>query len=158
MLRSTCMLLLFVVGASACRSRDAREAPASQAVRPRLAHATQADLARELDEADRHGTWSDVRRRWQGQEVRWNVTWRRLLCASESSCHVAAFPIQRPAKHGWMPALELAPGELAKIERACESHDPCDIAIAGTLRDLEVSGELPTSLKISDVRLAYTSG
>lgn len=159
MLNRTSMWLLLLLGAAlcACRGRDAREAPASHGVASRLAHATQGDLARELDEADRHGTWTDVRRRWQGQPVRWNVTWRRLLCGDERTCHVTAFPIQRPAKHGWMPALELARGELAKIERACESHDPCDITIEGTLRELEVSGELPTSLKISDVRLVGTA-
>src|SRR2546423_6350801 len=125
--------LLLVAALCACRGGDVREAPASHAsARPALAHATPGDLARELEEADRHGTWTDVRGRWQGQLLRWTVTWRRLLCADASACHVAAFPIQRPAKHGWMPALAFAPGELAKLERACGSQDPCDIAIEGT--------------------------
>ena len=142
----------------ACRGRTADEESTSRAVsaRPALAHASQADLARELDEAERHGTWTELRRRWQGQPLHWKVTRQRLLCLQASACHVAAFPIERPAKHGWMPALQFAPGEFDRLQRACGSQDQCDIEIEGTLSDLEVSAELPTSLRISEVKITGT--
>src|SRR6476646_2020615 len=74
-------------------------------VPPMLAHATQAHRAPELAEADRRGTWTDVKKRWQGQTLRWTVTRYSALCHDEGTCHIAPFPVQRPAKHGWMPAL-----------------------------------------------------
>jgi hypothetical protein len=67
--------------------------------------------------------------------------------------HVAAFPIQRPAQHGWLPALELAPGELAKLDTACAGAERCELTFEGTLKELAVSAELPTSVRFGDVRV-----
>jgi hypothetical protein len=147
--------IILAAALCACHGRDAREgsAPRDVAARPALAHATQADLARELDDADRHGTWADVRARWQGQQLHWNVTRQRLLCSSPSACHVAVFPIERPAKHGWLPELDFAPGEFEKLEAQCQGHDQCDVAIDGTLAALQASADLPTSVRIADVRI-----
>jgi hypothetical protein len=142
-----------VLFAAACHRDDHRAKPApSLAIKP-LEHASQADLARELDEADRHATWGDVRHRWAGQHLRWTVTRYTPLCRTASECHVAAFPIQRPAKHGWMPALALASGEWSKIESGCGNAAQCELVIEGTVGDLEVSGDLPTSLKLTDVHV-----
>ncbi len=154
-MKSRTAIVIFLVELCACRARDSRDVPAStrSAPKPVLAHATQQDLARELDDADRDGTWPEVRARWQGQRLHWTVTRQRSLCGSVDECHVAAFPITRPAKVGWMPALQLAPGEWAKLAAGCGDAEQCQLEIEGTLAELVVSPELPTSLKFSDVRI-----
>jgi hypothetical protein len=141
---------------AACHARD--DAPISTTGHgPALAHASQADLARELDDADRLGTWSDVRHRWQGQAVEWTVTRHRLLCRSEAACHVAAFPVQRPAQRGWLPALSFAPGEYAKLDAACGQAERCEVVIGATVGKLDVSGELPTSVQLVNVRVEHAT-
>jgi len=140
-------LLLAALGA--CTSSHDAPKPA----REPLEHATQADLARELDTAERTGAWNDVRARWQGRELHWSVTRQRVLCRTADACHVAAFPIQRPAQHGWMPGLRFADGEFAKVESACGTAEQCELEIVGTLDELLASPELPTSLKLGDVKV-----
>jgi hypothetical protein len=152
LLRSTCLLLV-VVGAAACNSEDRRSPPPAKDVSPALTKATQADLAAELADADRLGTWSEVRRRWQGQALRWRVTRHAMLCRTADACHVAAFPVERPAKHGWMPGLSFAPGQFAALEARCGDRPTCEVTIEGTLARLEVSGELPTNLAFTNVRI-----
>jgi hypothetical protein len=120
---------------------------------PKQSTATQADLARELDEADRRGTQPAFKQHWQGLALHWTVTRQRLLCLSADACHVAPFAIERPAKHGWMPALAFAPGEFAKVEAGCGAAEQCELEFEGKLDELNVSGELPTSLRFSDVRV-----
>lgn len=129
----TSLLLLLGVALCACRGHDAREVSGARGVaaRPALAHASQDDLARELDDADRHGTWNTVRARWEGQHVHWKVTRYRALCRDAAACHVAAFPVQRPAQHGWMPALSFAPGAFAKVEQQCGKAERCELEIDG---------------------------
>ncbi len=157
-MKSRTAIVFFLVELCACHSRDAREVPASTRSAPKmLAHATQEDLTRDLDDADRRGTWPEVRARWQGQRLHWTVTRQRLLCRSVDACHVAAFPITRPAKVGWMPELRLAPGEWPKLEAACGDAEQCRLEIEGTLAELAVSAELPTSLKFSDVHVVQVS-
>jgi len=118
-----------------------------------LEHATQADLAQEIGDAERLGTWREVQHRWQGQTLRWTVTRQRVLCGSADDCNVAAFPVQRPAKQGWLPLLTFAAGQYDALARACSSQDPCEVSIEGTLSALEVSPELPTKVQLSNVRL-----
>ena len=120
---------------------------------PALAHAAAADLAREIADADRLGTWTELARRWQGQTVRWTVTRQRLLCRSADDCNVAAFPIQRPARQGWMPQLVFAPGQFDALARRCGDREQCEVEIEATLGRLEVSPELPTSVQLSNVKL-----
>jgi hypothetical protein len=145
------MLLIALV---ACHGRDERhQAPVLTPHKPALAHSSQSDLAQELDDADRRGTWGDVRYRWQGQQLEWTVTRHRALCRDAALCHVAAFPIQRPAQRGWLPGLEFAPGEFHKLEAACGTAEQCELVIAGTLSKLEASGDMPTSVKLSNVRV-----
>ena len=81
------------------------------------------------------------------------MTRQRTLCQSAELCNVAPFPIQRPATHGWLPALHFAPGEFARLDAACGTAAQCDITIRGTLRELSVSPEMPTSMKFSGVTL-----
>ena len=142
---------MLMIGTLACHGRDDAKPAAAKAAKLKLDHASQRDLARELDDADRLGTWSDVRHRWQGQDLEWTVTRHRALCGAETACHVAAFPVMRPAQRGWLPELRFAPGEYAKLDAACGAAEPCEVVIAGTLAKLEVSGEMPTSVQLSNV-------
>ena len=115
--------------------------------------ASQTDLARELDEADRRGTQASVRQHWQGLALHWTVTRQRVLCLSADACHVAPFAIARPAKHGWLPALAFAPGEFDKVLAGCGTADQCQLEFEGKLAEVNISPEQPTSLKFADVRV-----
>jgi hypothetical protein len=144
--------LLIVLALAACHRHEAPPAAKASAPAP-LAHATQADLASELDLAQRTGTWSEVRQRWQGQAVHWTVVRYRSLCSSADACFVAPFAIQRPAKHGWMPQLELSPAEFAKLDRQCGAAAQCQVTFEGTLAEITASAEQPTALRFSNVRV-----
>jgi hypothetical protein len=98
-----------------------------------------------------------LRRRWQGQRVRWAVTRIPALCASEASCYVRPFAPGHRAEakpHGWLPKLTLAAGEFAKLEAGCGASVECAVTLEGTLDQLNVSDELPTSVHLADVRVA----
>lgn len=145
-------LMILVIAVGACRGGD-EHGKAPRPARQVLASATQADLARELDEADRRGTWREVKQRWIGQPLHWTVTRQRALCRSATACNVAAFPVQRPATHGWLPGIAFAPGEFEKLDTACGTAEQCEVVIDGTLAELAVSPELPTSLRLAGVRV-----
>lgn len=150
-------LLPLLLTIAACSSEERRVAPPAESAPPALAASTQSDLGREIDDADRRGTWIEVKRRWQGQQLRWSVTRPRVLCKTEEMCNVAAFPITRPALHGWMPLIRFAPGEMAKLDAACGSSDPCEFTFDGTLSELNISGELPTRMTFTNVKIVSTT-
>ena len=145
--------LALVLVVTACSSKDRRPPPPPPPIAPQLAHSTQADLARELDEAAHLGTWQEVRRRWQGQRLRWTVTRHAALCSTAERCNVAAFPVQRPAQNGWMPLLEFAPGQWDALVTSCGDRADCDLTIEGTLVELDASGERATKMRFGDVSL-----
>ena len=152
------ILLLIAVAAACGKGDDRTSVPPSPSPSPSpsmrpLEHATAADLAREIGEADRTGTWRELQRRWHGQTVRWTVTRQRLLCRSADDCNVAAFPIQRPASQGWMPQLVFAPGQFDALNDLCGNHEQCDVTVEGTVSRLDVSPELPTSVQLSNVQI-----
>ena len=150
MIRALPLLPLLI----ACSAEDRRTPPPpTPAPLPKLVNATQMDLARDLDDAERLGTWSEVQHRWQGQVLRWEVTRIKQLCAKPEQCHVVAFPVMRPAQRGWLPAVELAPGQFAALEATCRGQEHCKITIEGTLAELHVSSEMPTRLKFSNVMI-----
>ena len=151
----TSVLVVFVGGLVAGCRGDAREIPSAHdtAARLDLSRATQAELGAEIDQAERRGTWREVRQRWEGQRLHWTVTRHRALCFEATRCNVAAFPIQQPAPHGWLPSLSLEPGEYAKIEAACGAAPLCELEFEGTLTRLELSGEQPTSVHFDHVRV-----
>ena len=150
------LILIAVVGAlPGCGRDDARSIPAQRdvAARPDLSQATQHDLAAEVADAERRGTWREVRRRWEGQRLTWKVMRHQALCGDETACNIAPFPIQRPAQNGWLPALSFAPGEFTKLDAACGKRETCELEFSGTLSRLELSGELPTAVYFKDVRV-----
>ncbi len=142
---------------SACGDADHRTPPPAHQ-RPVLAHATQQDLAREVADAERLGPWRDVEERWSGQPLTWTVTRKPLLCHSREFCVVAAFPMQRPAKQGWMPKLAFAAGQYEALDKACPADRDCEVTIQGTLRGLTVSPDLPTNVELADVRVVKAGG
>jgi len=147
-------ILPLVILVAACKGDGRKQpSPAQAPAQAALEHATQADLAHDIADAERLGTWREVQQRWQGQTLRWTVTRQRALCSSADGCNVAAFPIQRPAKQGWMPQLQFAPGQYDALAGLCGNQDQCDVTIEGTLSQLDVSPDLPTSVQLSNVRI-----
>jgi hypothetical protein len=155
MMKRTSVLIAAVASLAACSRNDTRSAPVERdvATRPVLTAATQADLAKELEQAERRGTWREVKQRWEGQRLHWTVTRQRVLCGSHLACNVAPFPIQRPAQVGWLPALELSAAEYAKIEAGCGDADQCQLELDFKVRELNVSGDMPTSMRFSEVKV-----
>ena len=151
-MKNVTLVTLLVAGVFGCKTAEHSE-PRRGETRPVLAHGTQTDLARELDAAERTGTWEAIAARWRGRRLAWTVTLYPSLCASGSACHVAAFPVQRPATRGWLPGLEMRDSEYRKVEAGCAAAEQCKLLFEGTLRDLVVSPELPTSMTFSDVRV-----
>jgi len=146
-------LLPLLIVLAACSAEDRRSPPPAAKAAPALMKATQADLALELDKAAQNGTWIELRRRWQGQKLRWTVTRQRMLCGSADSCNVAAFPVQRPATHGWMPELSFAPGQYEALAAKCGDAAQCDVTIEGVLVKLEASDDAPTRLRFDHVTI-----
>jgi hypothetical protein len=147
------LTLVLVLVLVACGKHDDPAATTAARARAPLEHASQADLAREIADAELRGTWNDVQQRWLGQTLTWTITRHRLLCNSADDCNVAAFPLQRPAQQGWMPLLTFAPGQYDALATTCGDREPCELTIAGTLSALEVSPELPTQLRLTAVRV-----
>ncbi len=153
MTRTSGLAALFLLAVGCTPSERAPRKERDVALRPKLTNATQIDLAHEIDQAERRGTWREVKQRWQGQRVTWTVTRHRSLCSSLAACNVAAFPVQRPAQHGWLPALEMTAVEFAKLEAGCGTTESCELVIEGTLSELALSPELPTNVRFADVRV-----
>lgn len=146
----TIALAISILGA--CKAEEQRSTTETKAPAP-LAASSQDDLAKELDVADVHGTWAEVKRKWQGQTLRWSVTRHAQLCSSAERCNVRVFPIQRPAKHGWLPELVFAAGQFDALKQACTNREPCDVMIEGVLEKLEASAEMPTNVKLANVKV-----
>ncbi len=148
---SSFALVLLVVS---CRSSDRAAAPPPSPSAAAVSPATAADLARDLDDADRRAAWTDVKQRWQGRRIRWNVTRVRALCNAPDACHVAVLSDEYPARHGWLPGLSFAPGAFAALASTCGAKDPCAVAIEGTIAELVAAPDKPQSVRLVDVTLA----
>jgi hypothetical protein len=142
-------ILPLMIVLAACSAEDRRSPPPAR--QAQLMNATQADLALELDRAAENGTWIELRRRWQGQKLKWTVIRQRMLCASAEQCNVAAFPVQNHATHGWMPELKFAPGQYEALAANCGDAAQCEVTIEGVVAKLEASDESPTRLVLDGV-------
>jgi hypothetical protein len=151
MLRTLALLSLV----AACSAEDRRSAPpaAVEPVVAPLAKATQADLAQDIDDAEKRGTWGDVKKKWRKQPLTWKVTRREALCRSEEACNVSAFAVEQGAKQGWMPRLTFAAGQFEKLAAACKGQETCEVTIAGRLEKLELNADDPVNVTLADVRL-----
>lgn len=143
---------------------QARGRTAGPAKRPaQLDPRDQYDLARALDqvEASRDvdataSGYSRLRASWTGKRYRWRVHVIAPLCASRDACNVLPFERGgRDAKivHGWLPHLVLDDTGFAAIQKRCGSRSMCAIEMEGTLSQLVVDTENPTSLEFRDVRV-----
>ena len=162
-------LILLAAVAAACTDGGAddpprRAAPAAKA--PRTAPSdprTQYDLARALTEVERSRDpeavglgYQKIRSSWIGKRYRWRVRVIEPLCRSRDACNVLPFDRagrDRSMVHGWMPHLILDDAGFAAIQRACQGKPGCEIGIEGTLSQLTLDTENPTSLEFRDVRV-----
>lgn len=145
-------------GASSDSPRPADQATAATA--SGSSAATQMDLGNELDAIDSSpdpaGAITALRSKWQGKHLTWTVDRQEMLCRSADSCNVIPFPAPHEKdapRHGWLPALEFAPGQFAKLTAACGDATRCQLTFEGALTDLEVDLETPTSLRFTDVHI-----
>jgi hypothetical protein len=151
---------------SACRdaSPDAGQGQARRsAPPPALDSRNQYDLARAMTEAERSRDpeqvalgYHKIRTSWTGKRYRWRVRIALPLCRRADACN--AIPFQRAGRdkavvHGWMPRLLLDDTGFAAIRRACTGKPSCDVDIEGTLSQLRLDTENPTSLEFRDVRV-----
>jgi hypothetical protein len=148
-------IAIIVVALAACKAKT-EDCPPAPAVA--VALGTQADLAKELDKAERDGSWADIKHRWQGGHVTWTVTRQRPLCMSANQCNVTPFPIGGGAKYGWLPKLTFAPSQFEKLDASCGKSERCELTFEGTLSELTVSPDLPTSLRFTDVKIVAARG
>jgi hypothetical protein len=155
---------------SSCRDASPDKAQAQgqaqarrSAARPALDARDQYDLARAMTEAERSRDpdkvargYHEIRASWTGKRYRWRVRIVEPLCRRADACN--ALPFQRAGKdkslvHGWMPRLLLDGANFAAIRRACTGKPSCDVDIEGTLSQLRLDTENPTSLEFRDVRV-----
>jgi hypothetical protein len=160
MKRTFATLLVLSVVVAGCSKSSSEQAPAAAppAVAPvaKLDSTLQGALASDIAQVRQSGKWNELRQRWQGQHVTWDVTRYDRLCRSEARCNVAAFPIEKSAKQGWMPELSLSKDEYKKIEAACGTA-ACRLKIDGTIAEVRGSDAEPPSLRIAGVKVVSAS-
>ncbi|HKE16276.1 MAG TPA: hypothetical protein VKB80_15490 [Kofleriaceae bacterium] len=175
---STTMLRATVLGAlmscaavtAACRDgagsteRAASAAPArATAAAASLDPRSQYDLARALAQAEASrdpgglaATYQKIRASWTGKRYHWRVRVLEPLCRSREECNVLPFARAGRDKaivNGWMPHLVLDDTAFASIRRTCAGKPTCEIDMEGTLSQLSLDTEYPTSLEFSQVRV-----
>jgi hypothetical protein len=159
--------LLVVCALSACdrppsdrvarRATPTTAAPAAPAASPLAG--SQEQLADDLDAAARELTFDGgaaLRQRWQGKAVRWTVTRVPALCGGATSCFVQPFANARRSEtsaQGWLPRVHFAAGEYERLEATCGGAAVCSVTLEGTIEQLQVSDELPTSIVLGGVRV-----
>jgi hypothetical protein len=166
--RAITVAALFSILAAAAGCTDSNDeprpaAPAAKARTAALDSRTQYDLAAALNQVesarDPDGValgYQKIRASWTGRRYRWRVRVIEALCRSRDACNVLPFDRagrDRAVVHGWMPQLLLDDSAFAAIARRCSGVASCEIGIEGTLSELTVDTENPTSLQFRDVRV-----
>ena len=161
-------LVSILAASAACTdSGDSEEpkgaAPAAKARTAALDSRTQHDLAAALtvveSSRDPDGValgYQKIRASWTGKRYRWRVRVIEALCRSRDACNVLPFDRagrDRSVVHGWMPRLLLDDSAFAAIARRCSGVASCEVGIEGTMSELTVDTENPTSLQFRDVRV-----
>jgi len=125
---------------------------------------TQRDLAREIaaaeklrkDEAElRYGA---IRTSWLGKRVTWTVDVLPALCRSAESCHALPFDrtgADREIVQGWMPRLRVDGATFAALRARCAGRARCPVTVEGTIAELTLSTDEPTSLTLDRVALLH---
>lgn len=142
---------------------DPKSSKAAPSRRASLDPRTQYDLARALTEVEKSRDpdsvalgYHEIRTSWTGKRYRWRVRVIEPLCRSRDACNVLPFDRAGRDKaivHGWMPQLILDDASFAAIKRSCAGVPSCEIGVEGTLSQLTLDTENPTSLQFRDVRL-----
>lgn len=156
MRNATDLTLVLALVLAACSSSESPTPSKTSPAIAKLERATAADLAKDIDDAERLGTWRETQTKWQGQTVTWNVYRYSPLCRSAEACNVSAFPLQDGgAKSGWMPKLSFGPGQYAALEAACKDsrEATCAVTIEGTLDTLALTPDAPTNVHLDKVRV-----
>ena len=161
-------LVSIVAASAACTdSGDSEEprraAPAAKARTAALDARSQYDLAAALSQVESSRDpdsvalgYHKIRTSWTGKRYRWRVRVIEALCRSRDACNVLPFDRagrDKSVVHGWMPRLLLDDSAFAAIARRCSGVASCEIGIEGTLSELTVDTENPTSLQFRDVRV-----
>lgn len=160
-----CAVAAVIAGAAAgigCRDNDAASMtpPTPDTAEPttRIDSRSQHDLARAIELADSSEepqlAYDQLRKDWLEHRMRWTVYRIAPLCRSADSCNVLPFDrTGRDAKvvQGWMPRLELGDDDLRAIESRCGDQPRCEIQFEGTVSQLVLSVDQPTSLTFSNV-------
>ena len=117
--------------------------------------------AHAADRDSRAARLDDVSRTWRGKRVRWELGLLGPLCPSASGCVALPFDqarLDEPSGQGWLPRLELAPEEHARIGAACEEQPLCVVAVEATVSRVRLSTELPTAVTLAEVRMLSARG
>src|SRR5262245_36934827 len=150
-------IALILVALAACKAKT-EDCPTPAPAVAAAPLGTQVDLAKDLDKAEHDGSWADVKHRWQGGHVTWTVTRQRPLCKTAQSCNVTRFPNGGGPKYGCLPRLELTPAQFEKLDTSCGKAERCELTFEGTLSELTVSPDLPTSLRFTNVKVVAARG
>lgn len=156
--------LLAFVCLSACRApveEDATQDAAAPVVQidARDQYALLADIEGAIGTALARdaAAMTKVRQSWQGNRYRWELASVPLFCRSAAACHLAPFDHarfpDRRIQQGWMPQLELDDAGFAELGRLCEGRKVCVVEVEATMRELVFDPELPTAVRLADVRL-----
>lgn len=123
---------------------------------------SQRDLAQEIAGAERlrkdeaEERYGQIRASWLGKRVTWTLDLLPALCRSAGECHALPFDrlgADRAIVQGWMPRLRLDPATFAALQAGCAGRARCPVTVEGTVAELALSTEEPTSLTLAGVRL-----
>ncbi|MBX2798649.1 MAG: hypothetical protein KTR31_13290 [Myxococcales bacterium] len=131
-------------------------APSQEGPEP-LAQSTQYELLDDIVAAEATSEprgYHEVRARWQGQRLLWEVAILPLLCASPRRCNVLPFDGAQVAgviRQGWLPKLNLDEEGFERLSTLCAPHEACVLTVEGTLNTFRFSPEDYTQVAFDDV-------